>query len=130
LPQAYKRWFADDTEHPYTEIQRFDWIRGYHVGGRSIMWGRQSYRWSQMDFEANAKDGIAVDWPVRYAEPPPWYDHVENFTGVSGRAEGLPQLPDGKFLPPMDLNCVETHLQTTMAGKFKRKRTHVRCAHR
>jgi choline dehydrogenase-like flavoprotein len=129
ITQASKHWFVDDTEHPYTEIQRFDWIRGYHVGGRSIMWGRQSYRWSPMDFEANAKDGIAVDWPVRYAELAPWYDHVESFIGVSGRAENLPQLPDGKFLPPMDLNCVETHLQQAMAGKFKRKMTIGRVAH-
>jgi choline dehydrogenase-like flavoprotein len=129
ITQASKHWFVDDTEHPYTEIQRFDWIRGYHVGGRSIMWGRQSYRWSDIDFGANAKDGIAVDWPVRYAELAPWYDHVEGFIGVSGRAEGLAQLPDGKFLPPMDLNCVETHLQTTMADKFKRKMTIGRVAH-
>jgi choline dehydrogenase-like flavoprotein len=129
ITQASKHWFVDDTEHPYTEIQRFDWIRGYHVGGRSIMWGRQSYRWSQMDFEANAKDGVAVDWPVRYAEVAPWYDHVESYIGVSGRAENLPQLPDGKFLPPMDLNCVETHLQGAMAEKFKRKMTIGRVAH-
>jgi choline dehydrogenase-like flavoprotein len=129
ITQASKHWFVDDTEHPYTEIQRFDWIRGYHVGGRSIMWGRQSYRWSPMDFEANAKDGVAVDWPVRYAEIAPWYDHVESFIGVSGRAENLPQLPDGKFLPPMDLNCVETHLQQAMAEKFKRKMTIGRVAH-
>jgi choline dehydrogenase-like flavoprotein len=129
ITQASKHWFVDDTEHPYTEIQRFDWIRGYHVGGRSIMWGRQSYRWSPMDFEANAKDGVAVDWPVRYAELAPWYDRVESFIGVSGRAENLPQLPDGKFLPPMDLNCVETHLQQTMAEKFKRRMTIGRVAH-
>jgi choline dehydrogenase-like flavoprotein len=129
ITQASKHWFVDDTEHPYTEIQRFDWIRGYHVGGRSIMWGRQSYRWSPMDFEANAKDGVAVDWPVRYAEIAPWYDHVESFIGVSGRAENLPQLPDGKFLPPMALNCVETHLQETMAEKFKRRMTIGRVAH-
>ncbi|HSJ41350.1 MAG TPA: GMC family oxidoreductase, partial [Xanthobacteraceae bacterium] len=129
ITQASKHWFVDDTEHPYTEIQRFDWIRGYHVGGRSIMWGRQTYRWSDIDFGANAKDGIAVDWPVRYAEIAPWYEHVESFIGVSGRAEGLPQLPDSKFLPPMDLNCVETHLQQTMAEKFKRKLTIGRVAH-
>ena len=129
ITQASKHWFVDDTEHPYTEVHRFDWIRGYHVGGRSIMWGRQSYRWSDIDFTANAKDGIAVDWPVRYAELAPWYDHVESFIGVSGRAEQLPQLPDGKFLPPMDLNCVETHLQKTMADKFKRKLTIGRVAH-
>jgi glucoside 3-dehydrogenase (cytochrome c) catalytic subunit len=129
ITQASKHWFVDDTEHPYTEVHRFDWIRGYHVGGRSIMWGRQSYRWSDLDFGANAKDGIAVDWPVRYAELAPWYEHVESFIGVSGRAEGLPQLPDSKFLPPMDLNCVETHLQETIAEKFQRKLTIGRVAH-
>ena len=129
LTQASKHWFVDDTEHPYTEIQRFDWIRGYHVGGRSIMWGRHCYRWSDIDFGANAQDGIGVDWPVRYAEIAPWYDYVESFIGVSGRAEGLPQLPDGKFLPPMELNCVETHLQQTMADKFQRKLTIGRVAH-
>jgi choline dehydrogenase-like flavoprotein len=129
ITQASKHWFVDDTENPYVEIKRFDWIRGYHVGGRSIMWGRQSYRWSDMDFAANAKDGVGVDWPVRYAELAPWYDHVESFIGVSGRAENLPQLPDGKFLPPMQLNCVESHLQQTMAEKFKRKLTIGRVAH-
>jgi choline dehydrogenase-like flavoprotein len=129
ITQASKHWFVDDTENPYVEIKRFDWIRGYHVGGRSIMWGRQSYRWSDLDFAANAKDGVGVDWPVRYAEIAPWYDHVESFIGVSGRAEGLPQLPDGKFLPPMDLNCVETHLQQTIADKFKRRLTIGRAAH-
>ncbi|HKU13643.1 MAG TPA: GMC family oxidoreductase [Steroidobacteraceae bacterium] len=129
ITQASKHWFVDDTEHPYVEIQRFDWVRGYHVGGRSIMWGRQSYRWGDLDFEANARDGIGVDWPVRYADLVPWYDHVEEFIGVSGRAEGLPQLPDGKFLPAMELNCVETHLQQTMAEKFNRKLTIGRVAH-
>ncbi|HEX4971712.1 MAG TPA: GMC family oxidoreductase [Steroidobacteraceae bacterium] len=129
ITQAAKHWFVDDTEHPYTEVQRFDWIRGYHVGGRSIMWGRHCYRWSDLDFSANARDGIAVDWPVRYAEIAPWYDYVESFIGVSGRAEGLPQLPDGKFLPPMDLNCVELHLQQSMAEKFQRKLTIGRVAH-
>jgi choline dehydrogenase-like flavoprotein len=129
ITQASKHWFVDDTESPYTEIKRFDWIRGYHVGGRSIMWGRQSYRWGDVDFGANAQDGVGVDWPVRYAEIAPWYDHVESFIGVSGRAEGLSQLPDGKFLPPMDLNCVETHLQQTMVEKFKRRMTIGRVAH-
>lgn len=129
IAQSSKHWFVDDTEHPYTEVQRFDWIRGYHVGGRSIMWGRQSYRWSAMDFEANAKDGIAVDWPVRYEHIAPWYDHVESYIGVSGNADGLPQLPDGKFLPPMELNCVEKHLKQSMAEKFGRMLTIGRVAH-
>jgi choline dehydrogenase-like flavoprotein len=114
--QALKHWFVNDLENPYTEIKRFDWMRGYHVGGRSIMWGRQSYRWSPMDFEANAKDGIAVDWPIRYNDLAPWYDYVETFIGVSGSKDGLEQLPDGKFLPPMELNCVELDLKKTVDG--------------
>lgn len=111
-------WWPKDTEHPYTEKKPFDWIRGYHVGGRSLLWGRQSYRWSPMDFEANAKEGIAVDWPVRYDEIAPWYDYVESYIGVSGQAEGLAQLPDGKFQPPMDMNCAETYLKDKLAEHF------------
>ncbi len=99
--------FVKDTEHPYNQVKPFDWIRGYHVGGRSIMWGRQCYRWSDVDFGANAKDGHGVDWPIRYKDIAPWYDYVEPFVGISGSLEGLPQLPDGKFLPPMEMNCLE-----------------------
>src|ERR1700722_14733477 len=116
--QASKHWFVDELDNPYVDKQRFDWIRGYQVGGRSITWGRQSYRWSQMDFEGNAREGIAVDWPIRYDDVAPWYDHVESFIGVSGNADNLPQLPDGKFLPPMELNCVEKQFQSQLAGKF------------
>ena len=101
-----KHFFVNDLEHPYQETKRFDWIRGYQVGGRSLTWGRQSYRWSDIDFEANKNDGIAVDWPVRYKDIAPWYDKVETYIGVSGQALGLKQLPDGKFQPPMGLNCV------------------------
>src|SRR5687767_13033587 len=90
ITQASKHWFVDDIDNPYTEVKRFDWMRGYHVGGRSLMWARQSYRWSPMDFEANAIDGHGVDWPIRYDDLAPWYDHVESFIGVSGQAEGLP----------------------------------------
>jgi choline dehydrogenase-like flavoprotein len=129
VAQSSKHWFANDVDHPYTEINRFDWVRGYHVGGRSIMWGRQSYRWSPMDFEANAKDGVAVDWPIRYDDLAPWYDHVETFIGVSGQAEGAPQLPDGKFLPPMEFNCVEKHFKQAVAEKFGRLLTIGRVAH-
>jgi len=113
-------WFVKDSEHPYDEEPdtRFDWIRGYHVGGRSIVWGRQSYRLSEMDFEANAKDGVAVDWPIRYKDLAPWYDYVEKYAGISGQNEGLPQLPDGQFRPPMELNCVEKDLRKTMGQKF------------
>lgn len=130
LGQANKHWWVKDTENPYTEIKPFDWIRGYHVGGRSIMWGKQSYRLSSMDFEANAKDGVGVDWPIRYNDLAPWYDLVESYIGVSGRSEGLSQLPDGKFLPPMELNCVEEVFRDKVSEKFKgRKITIGRVAH-
>lgn len=130
IGQANKHWFVKDTEHPYDEVKPFDWIRGYHVGGRSITWGKQTYRLSPMDFEANAKEGVGVDWPIRYADLAPWYDYVEAYIGVSGRAEGLPQLPDGKFLPPMDLNCVEEVFRDRVAEKFGgRKVTIGRVAH-
>jgi choline dehydrogenase-like flavoprotein len=119
IRQDIKHWFVNDLENPYTEIKRFDWMRGYHVGGRSITWGRQSYRWSEMDFESNAKDGMGVDWPIRYKDLAPWYDYVESYIGVSGRAEGLSQLPDGKFLPPMEFNCVELDLKKKIADKYK-----------
>jgi choline dehydrogenase-like flavoprotein len=123
ITQSSKHWFVDDVDNPYTEIKRFDWMRGYHVGGRSLMWARQSYRWSPMDFEANAIDGHGVDWPIRYDDLAPWYDHVESFIGVSGQAEGLPQLPDGKFQKPMEMNCVETHLRQVLDEKFGRRLT-------
>lgn len=111
-------WFVDDVTHPYNETKRFDWMRGYHVGGRSIMWGRHSYRWSDLDFEANAKEGVAVDWPVRYKDISPWYDKVEEYIGVSGENLGLDQLPDGKFEPMMQLNCVEQHFREQVAEQF------------
>ena len=104
-------WFIEDAEQPYTEIKPFDWMRGYQVGGKSLMWGRHSYRWSEMDFEANAKDGYGVDWPIRYRDIAPWYDYVETFAGISGRNEGLAQCPDGKFLPEIELNCVESEFR-------------------
>ena len=113
-----KHFFVNDLEHPYQETKRFDWIRGYHVGGRSLTWGRQSYRWSDLDFEANRKDGIAIDWPVRYKDIAPWYDKVEQYIGVSGELLGLAQLPDGKFQPPMELNCVEQELQNSLQERF------------
>lgn len=114
-----KHFFVDDIDHPYNETKRFDWIRGYHVGGRSLMWGRQSYRWSDIDFEANEKEGIAVDWPVRYEEIEPWYDKVEEYISVSGEKLGLEVLPDGKFSPPMELNCVEETLKKNIAKNYK-----------
>lgn len=113
-----KHFFVNDLEHPYEEIKRFDWIRGYHVGGRSLTWGRQSYRWSNLDFEANKKEDIGVDWPVRYKDIAPWYDKVEEYIGVSGESLGLAQLPDGKFQPPMDLNCAEEEFKNAVSEKF------------
>nr|WP_297786609.1 GMC family oxidoreductase [uncultured Allomuricauda sp.] len=115
---ASKHWFVNDLEHPYNETKRFDWMRGYHVGGRSIMWGRHSYRWSDIDFAANKNDGVAVDWPVRYKDIAPWYDKVESYIGVSGENLGLPQLPDGQFEPMMELNCVEDHVRGKVAEHF------------
>ncbi len=108
-----------DKESPYTETKRFDWFRGYHVGGRSLMWGRQSYRWSDLDFEANGKEGVGVDWPVRYKEIEPWYDYVEKFAGISGNRDGLAVLPDGQFLPPMDLTCVEKDVAARLKDIYK-----------
>lgn len=111
--------FVNDLEHPYQETKRFDWIRGYQVGGRSLTWGRQSYRWSDLDFEANLREGIGVDWPVRYKDIAPWYDKVESYIGVSGESLGLPHLPDGNFEPPMDLTCPEKDLKKTLSEKFE-----------
>jgi choline dehydrogenase-like flavoprotein len=129
IGQSNKHWWVNDLENPYTEVKPFDWIRGYHAGGRSLMWGKQTYRLSDLDFEANAKEGIAVDWPIRYKDLAPWYDYVESYIGVSGREEGLSHLPDGKFLPPMDLNCVEEVFRDKVAEKFGRKITIGRVAH-
>jgi choline dehydrogenase-like flavoprotein len=112
-------YWAKETDCPYTEEKPFTWWRSYQMGGRSILWGRQSYRWSDFDFEANAKDGHGVDWPIRYRDIAPWYDHVEKFAGISGSAEGLAHLPDGQFLPPMELNCVEKDVAARIKQQFK-----------
>lgn len=120
LDEWNSKFFVNDQENPYvTDAKKpFLWIRGRQVGGRSIIWGRQSYRWSDLDFEANLRDGVAVDWPIRYQEIAPWYDYVEDFAGISGRSEGLPQLPDGKFLPPMEFNCAEVTVKDAVAKYF------------
>lgn len=118
MKQSTKHWWVNDLENPYSEKKRFDWIRGYHVGGRSLMWGRQTYRWSDLDFEANVKEGIGVDWPIRYKDIAPWYDYVEKFIGVSGRRDGLPQLPDGQYMPPMEMNCLEEHVTGKIRENF------------
>jgi choline dehydrogenase-like flavoprotein len=114
--------WANEKDCPYVEVKPFTWWRSYQLGGRSILWGRQSYRWSDMDFEANAKDGIAVDWPIRYKNLAPWYDHVERFAGISGSKEGLAHLPDGQFLPPMQLNCVEKDVAARIKDFYKGER--------
>jgi len=108
--------WTNEQESPYTEIKPFTWWRSYQLGGRSTLWGRQSYRWSDFDFEANAKEGWAVDWPLRYKDIAPWYDYVEKFAGISGNKDGLAHLPDGHFLPPVNLNIVEKDV----AGRLKK----------
>tara|TARA_B100000902_G_scaffold391950_1_gene443480 strand:- start:1996 stop:3687 length:1692 start_codon:yes stop_codon:yes gene_type:complete len=116
--ESTKHLFVDDIKHPYNEDKPFDWIRGYHVGGRSLLWGRQSHRLTKFDFEGNAKEGIAVDWPIRYNDLAPWYDYVEDYIGVSGENLGLPQYPSGKLLKPMEMNCVEEVLKDTLSKKY------------
>ncbi len=130
-PVIHRGWAANESvmdswvneeESPYTEVKPFTWWRSYQLGGRSLLWGRQSYRLSDLDFEANAKDGIAIDWPIRYKDMAPWYDYVEKFAGISGSMEGLAHLPDGHFLPPMDLNCVEKDVAARIKSKFNNER--------
>lgn len=114
--------WANEEDCPYTEVKPFTWWRSYQLGGRSILWGRQSYRWSDLDFEANAKEGVGVDWPIRYKDIAPWYDYAEKFAGISGSMEGLAHLPDGHFLPPMDLNCVEKDVAARIKAQYKGNR--------
>lgn len=118
IGESNKHFFADDESNPYLEEKRFDWIRGNQVGGRSLIWGKQCYRLSDLDFEANAKDGIAVDWPIRYKDIEDWYTYVEKFVGVSGQKMGLSHLPDGHFLPPMELNALEKHVKSRIEENF------------
>ena len=113
-----EHFFANDEENPYTEKKPFLWIRAHQMGGRSLLWGKQTYRWSDLDFEANAKDGYGVDWPIRYKDLAPWYTYVEKFAGISGAALGLPHLPDSHFLPPMEMNCVEKHVKGRIEKAF------------
>ena len=123
LNERNLHYWASDKDCPYTETKRFDWFRGYHVGGRSLMWGRQSYRWSETDFKANEKDGIAIPWPIGYKDIEPWYTHVEKFAGIQGSVENLPQLPDSHFLPAMELNVVEKDVATKIKAHYNNKRT-------
>lgn len=122
--------FVKDTEHPYVQDKPFDWIRGYQVGGKSIMWARQTQRWSDFDFEGPARDGFAVDWPIRYKDLAPWYSYVEKFAGISGNKDGLDVLPDGEFLPTWDLNCVENHFKDIVSRHYTDRHViYGRCAH-
>lgn len=129
--ESSAHFFVKDKEHPYVQEKPFDWIRGYQVGGKSLLWARQTQRWSKYDFEGPARDGFAVEWPITYDDIAPWYSHVEKFAGISGNKDGLDILPDGDFLPPHELNCVERYFSQKVAERYKGNR-HViigRCAH-
>lgn len=131
---AYKEdtahFFVKDSEHPYIQEKPFDWVRGYQVGGKSLIWARQTQRWSKYDFEGPGRDGFAVDWPIRYDDIAPWYSHVERFVGISGNYDGLDTLPDGEFLPPWEMNCVEKEIQKRIFEAYgDRKFVIGRCAH-
>ena len=128
--ESTEHFFVKDKEHPYVQEKPFDWIRGYQVGGKSIMWARQVQRWSDFDFEGPARDGFAVDWPIRYADLAPWYSKVEKFIGVSGNRDGVPQLPDGEFLPSFGLTCVDDYFIDTVSKNYSdRQVIYGRCAH-
>ncbi|MDO1448169.1 GMC family oxidoreductase [Rhodocytophaga aerolata] len=125
-----QHFFVKDKEHPYVQDKPFDWIRGYQVGGKSLLWARHTQRWSDFDFEGPARDGFAVDWPIRYKDIAPWYSYVEKFAGISGNKDGLATLPDGEFLPPFELSCVENYFKETVTNKYKDRHVIVaRCAH-
>ena len=117
--EGTEQFFVKDAEHPYVQEKPFDWIRGYQTGGKSLMWARQTQRWSEYDFEGPARDGFAVDWPIRYADIAPWYSYVEKFAGISGNKDGLASLPDGEFLSPHEMNCVEKYFSQETAKNYK-----------
>jgi len=128
--ESAQHFFVKDKEHPYVQEKPFDWIRGYQVGGKSLMWGRETQRWSDFEFEGPARDGFATDWPIRYKDLAPWYSHVEIFAGISGNRDGIENLPDGEFLPPWDFNCVEEDMRSRFNNHYKDRRMIVgRCAH-
>jgi choline dehydrogenase-like flavoprotein len=128
--EATEHFFVKDTEHPYIQEKPFDWIRGYQVGGKSLLWARQVQRWSKFDFEAPARDGFATEWPVNYDEMAPWYSHVEKFAGISGNKDGLDNLPDGEFLPPWEMNVVEKELVKQLKKNYPDRPAIIgRCAH-
>jgi choline dehydrogenase-like flavoprotein len=125
-----KHFFVKDNEHPYVQEKPFDWIRGYQVGGKSLLWARQTQRWSNFDFEGPARDGFAVDWPIRYQDIAPWYSYVEKFAGISGNKDGLAELPDGEFLPALELSCVENYFKDFVSKNYKDRHViYARCAH-
>ncbi|HSJ66099.1 MAG TPA: GMC family oxidoreductase [Anditalea sp.] len=119
--ESTQHFFVKDDEHPYTQKKPFNWIRGYQVGGKSIMWGRWTQRWSDLDFEANLKDGLGIDWPIRYKDIAPWYSYVEKFVGISGNRDGIPHLPDGEFMKPMEMNCLEKHLKASIESNYQNR---------
>lgn len=128
--ETTSHFFVKDAEHPYVQEKPFDWIRGYQVGGKSLLWARQTQRWSPYDFEGPARDGFAVDWPIRYPDLAPWYSHVERFAGISGNKDGLDTLPDGEFLPSWQMNCMESEIQKRIHAAYSDRRVvQGRCAH-
>jgi choline dehydrogenase-like flavoprotein len=128
--EATDHFFVKDNEHPYIQEKPFDWIRGYQVGGKSLLWARQTQRWSNYDFEGPARDGFSVDWPIRYEDIAPWYSYVEKFAGIAGDKDGIPNLPDGEFLPGFPLNCVEKYFKGVVEKNFAgRNVISGRCAH-
>ncbi|MGR3811910.1 GMC oxidoreductase [Jiulongibacter sp. NS-SX5] len=128
--KATEHFFVKDKEHPYIQEKPFDWIRGYQVGGKSLIWARQTQRWSDFEFEGPARDGFAVDWPIRYKDLAPWYSHVERFAGISGNKDGIDSLPDGEFLKPWELNCLEKHIQKSVKETYADRKVIIgRCAH-
>ena len=128
--EATEHFFVKDKEHPYVQEKPFDWIRGYQVGGKSLLWARATQRWSKYDFEGPARDGFAVDWPIRYDDIAPWYSHVELFAGISGNHDGVDTLPDGEFLPAWEMSCAETAIQQKIMANYKdRYVVQGRCAH-
>jgi len=128
--EATTHFFVKDKEHPYVQEKPFDWIRGYQVGGKSLLWARQTQRWSEFDFEGPARDGFATAWPISYQDIAPWYSHVELFAGIAGNRDGLETLPDGEFLPPWEMNVVEKHIQKRIMDAYKDRHVVIgRCAH-
>src|SRR5436190_6225131 len=130
LREQTLHWTLKDDEQPFIQEKPFRWFRGYHVGGKSLLWARQTQRWSDFDFEGPARDGFAVDWPIRYKDLEHWYSYVEKFAGIAGNKDGLPNLPDGEFLPPLELSCVENYFKDFVSKNYKDRHViYARCAH-